>query len=44
MLADFIGGLYGLKRKRWFFGLIKEPERLFRRRVWKAILNGPPGA
>ena len=42
MLADFIGGLYGLKRKRWFFGLIKEPERLYRRRIWRAILNGPP--
>lgn len=42
MFADFIGGLYGLKRKRWFFGLIKEPARLFRRRVWKAVLNGPP--
>lgn len=38
-MIDFIAGLYGIKRKRWFFGLIREPDVLFRRRVWRAIFK-----
>jgi hypothetical protein len=40
-MFELIGKLYGVRRRRWLFGLIREPEPLFRRRLWRAILNGP---